>query len=131
MGILGKIFSGGVAEPVQAVGNVLTGIFGTKGEKLSHEEIMARLAQAPNTTQQELQKLDAVSRRGFQANWRPFIGWVCGVGVAVAFIVNPILIWATGTPGPEMTMSELMPLLMALLGLGGLRTVEKMKSKTK
>ena len=131
MGFLSKILGGGITEPIQAVGNVLTGIFGTKGEKLSHEEIMVRLAQAPNTTQQELQKLDAVSRRGFQANWRPFIGWVCGAGVAIQFVVNPILVWATGEPGPQMTMSELMPLLMALLGLGGYRTIEKMTGKSK
>lgn len=131
MGILSKFFGGAVTEPITAVGNILTGVFGTKGEKLNHQEIMARLAQAPNTTQQELQKLDAVSRRGFQSNRRPFIGWICGVGVGVAFIVNPILIWATGDPGPKMTMTELMPLLLALLGLGGLRSVEKMAGKTK
>ena len=131
MGVLSKIFGGGITEPINAVGNVLTGVFGSKAEKLSHEEIMARLAQAPNTTQQELQKLDAVSRRGFQANWRPFIGWICGVGVGVQFVLNPVLVWATGDLGPEMTMSELMPLLLALLGLGGLRSVEKMSGKTK
>jgi len=131
LGTLGKIFGGGVTEPINAVGNILTSVFGDKADKLSHEEIMSRLAQAPNTTQQELQKLDAVSRRGFQSNWRPFIGWICGVGVGVAFILNPILTWATGDPGPEMTMSQLMPLLLALLGLGGLRSAEKMVGKTK
>jgi len=131
MGILSKFLGGSVTEPINAVGSILKSAFGDKADKMSHAEIMAALAQAPNTTQQELQKLDAVSRRGFQANWRPFIGWVCGVGVAVQFVVNPILIWATGEIGPEMTMSELMPLLMALLGLGSLRTVEKMTGRTK
>ena len=131
MGILGKIFGGGVAEPITAVGNVLTGVFGSKSEKLSHEEIMARLAQAPNTTHQELMKLDAVSKRGFQANWRPFIGWVCGVAVGIQYVGNPIYVWITEKVGPQLSMAELMPLLLALLGLGGLRSFEKMKGKAK
>ena len=131
MGFLSKLIGGASAEPIPAVGGIIKSIFGDKGEKLSHEEIMSRLAQAPNTTHQELMKLDAVSRRGFQANWRPFIGWVCGVALTIQYVGNPIYTWITEIPGPQLGMGTLMPLVMALLGMGGLRSLEKMKGKAK
>ena len=51
MSLLSKLVGGAAVEPIEAVGNVITGIFGDKGEKLSHEQIMARLAQAPARAQ--------------------------------------------------------------------------------
>lgn len=131
MGILSKLLGGGIAEPVTAIGNVAEKIFGNKKDKLSFAEFKLRLEASPMTAHQELQKLDAQSRRGFQANWRPFIGWVCGVGIAIQYVVSPVLSWATGKAGPEVDLATLLPLLMALLGLAGYRTIEKFGNKTK
>ena len=78
MSFLSKLIGGAAVEPITAVGNVITGIFGDKGEKLSHEQIMARLAQAPQIAQVELNKVEAGHRSVFISGWRPFIGWVCG-----------------------------------------------------
>ena len=65
------------------------------------------------------------------AGWRPAIGWVCAAGLAFPFLVNPILQWWTGQAGPELPMEAMTTLIMALLGLGGLRTVEKVTGKAK
>jgi hypothetical protein len=69
----------------------------------------------------------------FVAGWRPFIGWVAGVGLAYNFLIYPFagLIASAISPEiklPELTSAgELMTLVLSLLGLGGLRTYEKVK----
>lgn len=57
--------------------------------------------------------------------------WVCGFGLAFVFLINPCIQWATGDPGPEMQMDAMLELVLALIGLGTLRTAEKMTGKTK
>jgi len=82
--------------------------------------------------QLEINKAEAASASVFVSGWRPFIGWTCGVacawnwvGISVAkviaaFFQYPILL----TPAD---LSEMLPVLMGMLGLGVLRTTEKIK----
>jgi len=82
--------------------------------------------------QLEINKAEAASASVFVSGWRPFIGWTCGaacawnwVGISVAkviaaFFQYPIVL----TPAD---LSEMLPVLMGMLGLGVLRTAEKMK----
>lgn len=84
--------------------------------------------------QLEVNKTEAESPRLLVAGWRPFIGWVCGaacawnwVGISVArFILEAIGRTTTLQP---LDLSEMWPVLISLLGLGGLRTLEKVKGK--
>lgn len=132
MGIMQTIFGGGqAATAVSAVGNVLDNLFTSKDEVLTHEAILTRLAQAPNMAQVELNKVEAGSRNVFVAGWRPFIGWVCGLGLFNMFLVNPWIQWFTGQAGPNLPKDVILELILALLGLGALRTVEKLKGKTR
>lgn len=62
----------------------------------------------------------------FVSGWRPFIGWVCGLGLAYEFLVRPILV-GFGFLGAEIPMGDLLVILGGLLGLGTLRTTEKIK----
>ena len=130
MGFLSKLIGGVAVEPIEAVGNVITGIFGDKGEKLNHEQIMARIAQQPSLIQTEINKIEAQHRSIFVAGWRPFIGWVCGVSLAYTYIGSPILdIFVSDMP--ELDSETLYNLVLALLGLGTLRSAEKMLGRTK
>jgi hypothetical protein len=67
----------------------------------------------------------------FVSGWRPFIGWVCGAGCAWNWIGLPaakflaVAIWNHPIAIAPADLGEMMPLLFGLLGLGGLRTVEK------
>lgn len=133
MGIASWLGLGGetVAAPINAVGNVLDKLFTSKEEELNMEVIMTRLAQQPNLAQVELNKVEAKHRSIFVAGWRPFIGWVCGVGLLMSFIINPVLQWATSKPGPVLPEDIMMELIIALLGLGALRTVEKLQGRAK
>ena len=86
--------------------------------------------------QLEINKVEAASRSVFVSGWRPFIGWSCGAAMALNFIVFPLASFVLAQTGhlvelPTLDMSEMMPVLMGLLGLGGLRTVEKIKQVSK
>jgi len=100
---------------------------------LAHEiaTMSERHAQALAMAQIEVNKAEAASSSVFKGGWRPFIGWVCGFAFAYHFILQPILLFGTALAGvslpplPEFDMSQMMPVLLGMLGLGGLRTYEK------
>lgn len=75
---------------------------------------------------------EAQSPDFFKSGWRPFVGWVCGAGLATQFLVGPLATWIVGLMGhplqfPSLDMGTLLTLLAGLLGLGTLRTAEKLK----
>lgn len=79
-----------------------------------------------------INQVEAASTRLFVAGWRPFVGWVCGFTVAFKYVAGPLLamlLQAVGHPVelPQLDADELWPVLLGMLGLGGLRTVEKVK----
>ncbi len=84
------------------------------------------------TGQMEINKAEAANPSVFVAGWRPFIGWVCGAACAWNWIGLPITkALAVYHQVPfalsPADLSEMMPVLIGLLGLGGLRTVEKLQ----
>ena len=86
--------------------------------------------------QLDINKTEAAHRSIFVAGWRPFIGWSCGVALAWNYIAQPVLIFTLAQTGnlvelPALDMSQMMPVLMGMLGLGGLRTFEKYKAVSK
>jgi len=137
MSWISDIFSSTATQPINAVGNILDNLFTSDEEELNIEIIKQRLALKPQLAQIELNKIEAQHRSIFVAGWRPFIGWVCGIALLYSFIIRDILAWylsqsgSNYAPPPELAMEHLMTVLMALLGLGGYRTLEKIKGKAK
>ena len=82
--------------------------------------------------QSEINKVEAQHRTIFVAGWRPFIGWVCGVALAYNFVIRDLLIWFLGQEQvpPALQMEHLMTVLIGMLGLGGMRTFEKLNNKS-
>ena len=75
--------------------------------------------------QLEINKVEAAHKSLFVAGWRPFIGWVCGVGLLYNVLMQPIFdIWVDM---PEINPDLLYPVLLGMLGMSGLRTYEKFK----
>ena len=62
----------------------------------------------------------------FQSSWRPLIGWICGLSLAINYMVSPILA-GFGIIIPQADMSVMMPLLFGMLGISGLRCFDKYK----
>ncbi|OSM04472.1 3TM-type holin [Magnetofaba australis] len=131
MGILEKIIGGAAAQPIEAVGKALDGLFTSDEERLDKQALLTRLAQQPAALQVELNKIEAAHRSTFVAGWRPFLGWVCGVGLSFAYVINPIIQWVTGQPGPQLPLNFMQELVVAMLGLAGLRTWEKHTGRAK
>ena len=77
--------------------------------------------------QLEVNKAEAASSSFFVSGWRPFIGWVCGLGLLYQFLLRPIFAALLGGVWAELDMGTLLTLLMGMLGLGGLRTFEKVQ----
>ena len=91
-----------------------------------------RHAQELAKGQLEVNKLEAAHKNMFVAGWRPALGWVCVAGMAGNFIIIPmtnfgLAIAESTVVIPLIALSEMMPVLMGMLGLGAMRTVEKTK----
>ena len=81
--------------------------------------------------QAEINKVEAQNRSIFVSGWRPFIGWICGLAFGFHYIIMPLLLAYTDIKPIEFDTNSLFTVLMGMLGLGGLRTYEKLKDKTK
>jgi len=119
------------------VSNILDKVIPDKDlrEKLSHEiaTMAEQHTQAQVMAQIEVNKIEAASNSVFVSGWRPAIGWICAMGMAGNFLIIPFANMAlelskTGVTIPMIALSEMMPVLMGMLGLGAMRTVEKVKA---
>ena len=88
----------------------------TMSERHAQEQILAQLA---------INKEEAKGN-WFQSSWRPLTGYVCVLGFAVNFLVSPIAA-GFGLVIPQADTGTMMPVLMGLLGLGGMRRLERVK----
>ena len=86
----------------------------TLAEKQSHEALKGQL---------EINKMEAAHKSLFVAGWRPAIGWICALGLLYnTIIVNLLGIWLEVDP---VDTTLLVPVMMGLLGLGAMRSYEK------
>lgn len=83
------------------------------------------------TGQMEINKVEAASGSKFVSGWRPAVGWTCVAACGWNWVGLPVLkaaLLLTGAPAIALApadLSEMLPILMGLLGLGILRTTEK------
>tara|TARA_R100000734_G_C3272549_1_gene68165 strand:+ start:16 stop:423 length:408 start_codon:yes stop_codon:yes gene_type:complete len=104
-------------------------------EREIEKQLATHLAQI-DIAQLEINKQEAAHRNIFVAGWRPFIGWSCGFAMCYAYIIQPITVFILAQTGnlvdlPTLDLSEMMPVLLGMLGLGGLRSFEKYKKVSK
>lgn len=98
-----------------------------KRAALAHEiaTMSERHAQEIALAQISVNKAEA-SAGTFRGGWRPAVGWVCALGFGVNFLISPIAA-GFGFIVPQADVATMMPVLMGLLGLGGMRSFEKSK----
>ncbi len=114
------------------IGNIIDKVAGHVDKFTLDKEEKAQLIQEINKAQIEVNKIEAGQTNVFVSGWRPFIGWTCGVALCYHFVLQPLLMFvflAIGKPMdlPVFDMTTLTTVLMGMLGLGGLRTYEKVK----
>lgn len=125
--ILGSVFELG--------GKIIDRLFPDPAQKAQAELELLKLTQSGDlqTTlaQLEINAREAQHPSIFVAGWRPFVGWGCGVGLLYATVGHNLLAWlaqAQGWPAPPVVDSDLLIYTLGgLLGIGGLRTLEKVK----
>lgn len=120
-------------DPITAVSDLATTVVNKLWPDKSAAEA-AQLAAAVALVQGQLDvnRAEAASPSAFTSGWRPGIGWICAAALAMQYIARPTLMWAgvmTGHDWPTLPGIDdnLWQLMLGLLGLGGLRTVEKLK----
>ena len=87
---------------------------------------------AQMTAQTDINRVEAASSSIFVAGWRPFIGWTCGAAFAYKFVLAPALAFGLAAFGhpielPVLDFTEMSTVLLGMLGIGGMRTFEKIK----
>lgn len=100
--------------------------------KTEMEAKLLEAAVSQASQQASINQVEAGHQSIFVSGWRPFIGWVCGAGLAWAFLLAPMLAWLLPVAGvatvlPALQMEYLLELVVAMLGLGALRSFEKMR----
>ncbi len=121
---------------VGIAGSVLNKFVADKNLKMKLEHELKTQLQTANLSQIEVNKIEAASKSWFVAGWRPSVGWVCSLAMMYHFILAPMIQFAIGIAGiqvdlPEFEFSQLSTILMAMLGMAGLRTYEKKEKVTK
>lgn len=108
-------------------------------QKIAHEiaTMSQKHAQELAKGQLEINKEEAKHRSLFVAGWRPFLGWILAAAMGWHFVFAPMTMFICAyfnVPIPALPvfdMDSLMTVLLGMLGLGGLRTAEKIKGITK
>ena len=114
---------------------IIDRMFPDPTKKAEAELELLRMTQAGDLqvilAQLQINAKEAESTSLFVAGWRPFIGWICGFGLMYATIFHNLLRWGSVGLGwplpPAVDTDTLIYVLGALLGIGGLRTLEKIK----
>ena len=137
--VLGKIFGG---DTVKAVGNVIDDMHfsGEDKEKLKLQfaEVEAKLKEK----QMAINLADSQSQAGgisgfLQRSWRPLIGFSCALAIFWEFVLSKFILSFLGVFHyeviniPQLDLQHLMPLVLALLGMSGIRSFELAKGVRK
>ena len=137
--MLGKLLGGG---GIKAIGDIVDDLYTSDEERNEAKIALEKLQSKLKEKQMDINLADARSTAGglsglIQRIWRPLIGFSCALAIMFEYVIKPFLMFFLATfqieilPLPEMDMGTLMPLVMALLGMGALRTYEKKTGLTK
>ena len=138
--MLSNLLSGGL---IGSVGKIVDSLHTSEEEKLAVKVQLQQLENELNLKQMDINLADARSTNsglsGFmQRAWRPLIGMSCAVAILWEFVLKQFVLFGLVVfdiqliqPLPELPLESLMPLVLSLLGMAGLRTFEKSKKVAK
>jgi hypothetical protein len=129
----------------QAAGTIARELFGVVDDLFTSDEERAEakrklleMEQRGELAQIKVNLAEADHESVFVAGWRPGIGWICGAALAYHYIVQPFAQFVVVVAGidpdvadalPQLDLGGLMPVLLGMLGLGGMRSFEKSRGK--
>ncbi len=101
--------------------------------QMGQDQAITKAANDLVQSQLNINNTEAASASVFVSGWRPAIGWICGLAFAANYVLIPLIVFVSASFGhditglPKLDMSDIMPVLLGMLGLGGMRTLEKVK----
>ena len=130
---------GGIARPLF---DLIDNLFTSDDERNEAKRKLIELDQQGKLAQLQVNMQEAQHESIFVAGWRPFVGWVCGSALAYTYILEPAAKFAAAVYGdpatmdlvnglPTLDMATMMPVLLGMLGLGGMRSYEKRTGSNK
>ncbi|MEC9346482.1 MAG: 3TM-type holin [Pseudomonadota bacterium] len=137
MSVISDLVGGTVVGAAEGIAGIIDRFVETDDEKRAAEIVKAKLMLQPSLVQAEVNRIEATHRTVFVAGWRPFIGWVCGVALLYNFVLRDLIAWVilntglTASIPPDLAMDELITILLGMLGLGALRTAEKVTGRAR
>ena len=122
----------GIDDAVAAALQVLNKFVPDPEAKAKFESELRNSLQLWDKGQTDVNAVEAANPNMFVSGWRPFIGWVCGLALAYQYVAAPLIMWLATSVGIKLAMfpkldDTLWQLVFAMLGLGGMRTFEKIK----
>jgi hypothetical protein len=131
-----------IASPIIAtIGKILDKVIPDKDARAKAQEELAAVAGSQEFQlllgQIEVNKIEAASEGWFKGGWRPATGWVCVLALGYTYVLYPflqfIVVLVMDNPPvlPEVGVADLMPILLGMLGLGALRTYERVQGSIK
>ena len=136
LGIVSEVISKVIPDPQAAAQAKIRMIELAQAGDMKELEANLQIALA----QTEVNKAEALTGNWFRAGWRPATGWVCALAFAYSYLLLPIgtfLVHTFGTADmvinlakmPSLDLQTMMPVLLGMLGLGGMRSFERSKGK--
>jgi hypothetical protein len=131
---------GAVGKTVIDIGKGIKTLITGKLDPETQEKLDQQWLELENSAlaqQNRINEIEAQSTSFFVAGWRPAIGWICGAGLAFEYLIRPLFQWGLALAGhpeiliPGLDTGLMYPLLAGLLGLGTMRSVEKIKNAAK
>ena len=131
--MISKLLGG---DLVKNVGGIIDSLHTSQEEKDNAKIKLQELENELQTKQMDINKVEAGHRSIFVAGWRPALGWISALSVGYVYLFQPFIVMVLKIAGsdielPTLDLSQLMPLILGMLGLGGLRSYEKAKGVAK
>lgn len=133
---IGGLLGGGLAEKIAEI--IGQHISDKAAAAKASTDLQAAIAQrageleaAIAKAQSETNNIEAASDDKFKGRWRPLIGYICAAALAYEFVLRPLIAWGSGIAQwpapPPLETQDILAILTGILGLGTLRTTEKVK----
>jgi len=127
---------------VKSVGGIIDSLHTSQEEKDNAKIKLKEIEAQINKTQSDINLADSKSIAGgisgmLQRSWRPLIGMSCALAIFWEYVLKQFLMFIIATfnletaPLPELDVGTLMPLVISLLGMSGIRSFEKFKGVSK
>lgn len=138
MGVLDLLGGGGLGSIITEVGQTLRQVLPNPEAQHDFDLKIAALADQADAREEALlqgqidtNKVEAASSNLFVAGWRPAIGWVGAASLGYTWIIAPLVKFGFDASGhtialPSLSPDQIYPVILAMLGIGTMRTVEKM-----